>query len=566
MTTKQKKQQNDLLQIISLGGLGEVGRNTWVFAINDDWIVIDAGIGFPFNEFPGVEILLPDIDYLLKNQEKIKALVITHAHEDHIGGAIRLLTQLNIPRVLGSNLTISLLEKRMEEIDSKANIKFEKHLPRDVATIGAFKIEFIRTTHSVPDCFALAIDTPAGKILLTGDFKFDFTPLDGEHFDVNRIVELANEGIKLLISDSTNVERAGFSQSERTVGLNLVKLFQNINKRIFITTFSSHIHRIQQIIDAAIKVNRKVCILGHSMEVFTGIARDCGYLKYSDSSVVPIDEALKLPENEIVILTTGSQGEPTSTLAKMSRKEHKTLQVIPGDTIIFSTNPIPGNERSVSKLLDELCAQGANLVYGRNQTIHVSGHACQEELKLMVALAKPEYFLPAHGDYRMQVQHAEIGANMGIDPSKIFILSNGDMLEVDKKEVNIIKNEIPTPPVYCDNMSGGIIEFVALKDRMMLGQEGIILLLASFVNESEELVIDIIIKGVSFAENASEEKIIKEIQDTIKQTYDRMKKFGTADISNLRQICREATQKIIENKICCKPMIIKYIQETNKDK
>lgn len=562
MAKKEKKEQKkSTIKIIPLGGLGEVGKNCWIVENGSDWIVIDAGLGFPFNEYPGVELIFPSNEYLIENKDKIKALIITHSHEDHIGGATRILADIDIPIVYAPKLTIALLEKKYSESKVSPKAEFKAVSSREEVTVGDIKIEFIRTTHSVPDCFALLIKTSEGNILHTGDFKFDFTPVDGEKFDIPRMVEAGNEGIKLLISDSTNVERDGFSLSEKTVGPHLQRLFEKTNKRIFISTFSSHIHRIQQILNAAKKTGKKVCIHGYSLEVFSQVARETGYLEYEEGLVVSLDEILSLPSNQVVILTSGSQGEPNSGLAKMARNEHKTLQIIPGDVVIFSANPIPGNERAVSKLQDALCELGADLVYGRQEKIHVSGHASREELNLMFALTRPEYFLPAHGDYRMLVQHAELAASQGIDTEKIFILDNGDLLELADNKVIVEKNAVETPPVYFDSIAGGVVDYKVMRDRKAMGQEGLILLYL-MVDESDNDIkkIDIIFKGITLKPENEEESIIDEVKDNINKACERMKKFGTFDINSLKTVCRDITIKHSENKLFCKPLIIVMTQ------
>jgi ribonuclease J len=565
--TKMSKKQHiekPCFQIIPLGGLGEVGKNTWLFAAGDSWIIVDAGLGFPFNEFPGVELIFPSLDYLLENKEKIKAMIITHAHEDHIGGAVRILSQINIPQLFGSKLTVALLEAKIKDADIDITTTINRVTSQETISIPPFKISFLRTTHSVPDCYALLIDSPSGKIMFTSDFKFDFTPIDGEKFDIPGFVEAGNQGIKLLMSDSTNVERVGFSQSEISVGPNLLNAFQKAPKRIFISTFSSHIHRIQQILDAARQVKRNVCIIGYSLETFFKIARDTGYLKYPDDLMVPLDIARRTDDNKIVYICSGSQGEPSSTLVKMARQEHRYLSINPGDTIIFSANPIPGNERAVSKLQDELSAQGADLVYGREKKVHVSGHAAREELQLMLAITRPEHFLPVHGDYRMLVQHAELAAQMGIDPEKIYILENGDILESTDKGFKVLKKQIHALPVYYDSTSGGIVDEKILKDRMTIGQEGLILVFAFFDEVEMNLIsVEIMFKGVSFATGVNEKKLQDDIAEKIKESFSRMKKAGTADISNLRLLCNDLTLKLSEHSLCCKPQTLTIIQKMN---
>lgn len=555
---------NTAVKIIPLGGLGEVGKNTWILCIGDDWVIIDAGLGFSFGEFPGVELLFPSLDYILENKDKIKALIITHAHEDHIGGTVRLFSNIEVPIIHGPPLALTIIEKKLSELNVNSSAVFNKVQPRDKVTIGSFSVEFIRTTHSVPDCFALCFETKVGKILFTGDFKFDFTPVDNDHFDIPRLVELGNEGIKLLISDSTNVEREGFGVTESSVGPNLLRVFKEAPKRIFLGTFSSHIHRIQQAIDAAIATNRKVCLFGYSMELFAEMARNTGHLKYPDDVLLSINDILALPENETVIITSGSQGEDSSTFARMAKREHKTLQVIPGDTFVFSAHPIPGNERAVSKIMDQLSEQGAYLVYGRKEGIHASGHACQEELKLMLALTRPEHFMPAHGDYRMLVNHAEIAAKMGIDPAKIYILSNGDVLEISKDRGIVHKEVVDCPIVYYDSISGGIVDQQSLKERDLMGNEGLVLLFIVLNAKTEELIsLDVDFKGISLKDNHTQEKVKEVITSEIMSAYKRMKQFGTADEQNLKLISHTCAGKIAAKSFHCSPMVLVLAQQVD---
>lgn len=556
--------KDKVIKIIPIGGLGEVGRNCLLLCLENDWIIIDAGIGFPFNEYPGVEIILPNSSYLKENSDKIKALIISHAHEDHLGSAIQLLSELNIPNVIGSKLALSIIESRIKNSSIKINPKFSKVSPKDVFNVGGIKMEFIRSTHSVPDSFCIFISSCAGNIFFTGDFKFDFTPIDNEYFDIQRIVELSKEGIDLLISDSTNIERQGFSLSERTVGQNISNIFKKTKKRIFITTFSSHLHRIQQILDAALATKKKVCILGYSLELFFSVAKDTGYLKYPENLLLKLNDILKLPEDKIVIITSGSQGEIYSVLSRLSKNDYKSLSIIPGDTIIFSANPIPGNERAVSKLLDKLCLLGADLIYGRNENIHVSGHAAQEELKLMIALTRPKYFLPVHGDYRMLVQHAELAASMGIDPTNIYLIENGDILEFNKNCINVQKNQIVVNPVYMDTIGDGILDEKSINDRLTLSNDGIVIVFVTLNNEIACInAIDIIVKGVSYINNASENTFVNNVKTEIEKSFERIKKFGNADAANIKTISRDITSKLIEKSIGSKPLTMILTQDIN---
>ena len=421
------------LKIIPLGGLLEIGKNITVIEYEDDIIIVDCGLGFPEDDMLGVDLVIPDITYLEKNKDKIRGLVITHGHEDHIGGIPYLLKQINVP-IYATKLTAGLISNKLEEHNLLRSTRLKEVRPGQTITLGSMKVEFIRITHSIPDACALAIHTPVGTIVHTGDFKIDYTPIDGEIIDLGRLAALGNKGVLALMSDSTNAERKGYTMSESTVGDILDKLFVNCTKRIVVATFSSNVHRVQQIVNSAVKYKRKVAVCGRSMCNMIETARKFGYIKVPDNVFIDIDSIKSYPDDSLVIITTGSQGEPMSALTRMASGEHRKVQITPNDLIIISANPIPGNEKYISKVIDDLMSIGAEVIYNALQDIHVSGHACQEEQKLMLTLVKPKFFIPVHGEYRQLIAHAETAKLLGIPHENIFLTENGKVLELNENE------------------------------------------------------------------------------------------------------------------------------------
>ena len=421
------------LQVIPLGGLGEIGKNMTVIRVDDEILIIDSGLMFPDEDMLGVDLVIPDISYLVENKDKIKAIVLTHGHEDHIGALPYVLKQINVP-VYGTRLTLGILTGRLQEngVDS-GNLHAVSQ--GDIINAGCFSVGFIRVNHSIPDAVGLSIKTPVGMIVHTGDFKLDYTPIDSKMTDFRRFAELGNKGVLLLMADSTNAESEGHTASESTVGTAFDREFHNARGRIIVATFSSNVHRIQQVIDTAVHYKRKVAVLGRSMVNVVGISMELGYMHAPEGTIIDIDEIDNYRAEQIVICTTGSQGEPMSALTRMSASDHRKVTIVPGDTVIISANPIPGNEKLVVKTIDNLMKLGANVIYGRNKGIHVSGHASREELKLMHNLVRPRFFMPVHGEYHMLVQHAKLARDMGMPKENVFIGENGTVMEIGRAHV-----------------------------------------------------------------------------------------------------------------------------------
>ena len=437
--TEQFQFKKTKLKIIPLGGLLEIGKNITVFEYENDIVLVDCGLAFPEDDMLGIDLVIPDLTYLEKNKEKIRGLVVTHGHEDHIGAIPYLLKQFNVP-IYATKLTIGLIEHKLEEHKLLRSTKMKVVNPGQSINLGCMKIEFIRITHSIPDACSLAIHTPAGVIVHTGDFKIDYTPIDGEMADFGKLASLGNKGVLALMSDSTNAERRGYTMSESTVGEVLDKLFVNCTKRIVVATFASNVHRVQQIVNSAVKYGRKIAICGRSMLNVIETARKLGYIKVPDNAFIDIDMIKSYPDENLTIITTGSQGETMSALTRMASGEHKKVQITPNDLVIISANPIPGNENSVSKVIDDLMKIGAEVVYNGLEDIHVSGHACQEEQKLMISLVRPKYFIPVHGEYRQLIAHSQTAQKVGIDPENIFIMTNGRVLELNEYEAKLTRN------------------------------------------------------------------------------------------------------------------------------
>jgi ribonuclease J len=506
------------VQVISLGGLGEIGKNTWAIRCQDKIMIIDGGLGFPSEDMHGVDLVLPELTYLIENQDKIAGMVITHGHEDHIGGISNMLKSVNIPIMYGPPLALGLLEGKLKEAGllPKANMKRIK--PRETVQVGPFAVTFIRNNHSIPDSFSLIIQSPAGNIVHSGDFKFDHTPVDGELFDVAALAEAsADGGVTLLISDSTNAERGGYTPSEKAVFSRIEEAFVKANKRIIITTFASQVHRISQILEIAQKYGRKVAILGRSMLNIALISRQLGYMHFPDGLLIRADEVNKYPLNRVAILTTGSQGEPMSALTRIANGSHKQLSIIPGDTVVISATPIPGNERSVAGTINALFARGAEVVYGKEAGVHVSGHCSQEEQKIMLSLVNPKFFMPAHGEYRMLVRHGKLAEEVcGLPSENVFIMENGDVLEVSTDSA-AINGEVPAGIIMVDSSREHSVNKEVLQDRERLSQQGLVNIVLTVQNGKILAGPDITLKGLTFVEAAHSHEFIKEAKEQILQ-------------------------------------------------
>ncbi len=466
------------LKIIALGGLGEIGKNTMAIAYGDDMILVDAGLAFPSEEMLGVDLVLPDLTFLAKHQSMLRGLAITHGHEDHIGGIPYLLKDVSIPAIYGPALALGLLEKKLTENELLGRTKLLQVKPRQRVQMGCFDVEFIRCTHSIADSYSLIIRTPVGVVVHTGDFKFDFTPVDGEQYDIARLAAASEEGILLLMSDSTNTEREGFTPSERSVWSKINECFAGAKGRIIVTTFASNVNRMKQVIQAAIDHDRKVAVLGRSMLTFAGLSRELGYMSYPDNLLVPIDQVKSLPLDKVVILTTGSQGEPMSALTRIANDEHRLIKILPGDTVVISATPIPGNERSVANTINALSVRGAKVIYGREAGVHVSGHACREELKLMINLCKPKYFLPVHGEYRMLVGHSALAVECGVKSENTFVMDNGEVLEITPEKA-WKSGTVESGLVLIDFNRDFFIDEEIVAERQKLADDGMVALVVT---------------------------------------------------------------------------------------
>ncbi|MBD1940004.1 ribonuclease J [Microcoleus sp. FACHB-68] len=474
-----QNESSTALRIIPLGGLHEIGKNTCVFEYNDEMILLDAGLGFPSDSMHGVNIVLPDMTYVRENRHKIKGMIVTHGHEDHIGGIAFHLKQFDIPVIYGPRLAMALLEGKLEEAGVSNRTELRKVGPRDMVRIGtSFFVEFIRNTHSIADSFTVAIHTPVGILIHTGDFKVDHTPVDGEFFDFQRLAEYGEKGVLCLMSDSTNSETPGFTPSERSVYPNLDRVFSQVPGRLFVTTFASSVHRLQMILELAKKHNRIVSVVGRSMLNVIAHARNLGYIKCEDNLFEPLHAIRQLPDERVLILTTGSQGEPMSAMTRIAHGEHRQIKIRKGDTVVFSANPIPGNTIAVVNTIDKLMMQGAHVVYGRDKGIHVSGHGCQEDQKLMIALTRPKFFLPVHGEHRMLIQHSKTAQSMGIPAENMVIIDNGDVVALTETSMRIA-DKVPSGLELVDSSRTGVVKDNVLKERQQLAEDGVVTIAAA---------------------------------------------------------------------------------------
>ena len=548
------------IKIIPLGGLHEIGKNITVFEYEDEIIVVDCGLSFPEDDMLGIDLVIPDITYLIKNQEKIKGLVITHGHEDHIGGIPYLLKQINIP-IYATRLAAGLISNKLEE--HKLLRSTEMHIVNQGDTIKLgknFSVEFIRSSHSIPDSVMLAITTPAGTILHTGDFKVDYTPIDGQLMDFNRIAELGNKGILALMADSTNAERKGFTMSESSVGEVFDKLFLNCTKRIVVATFASNVHRIQQIVNSAVKYGRKIAVCGRSMINIITTSMELGYIKCPQDIFIDIDMINNYTDEQLVIITTGSQGEPMSALTRMAAGDHRKVKITPNDLIIISATPIPGNEKYVSKVIDDLMQLGAEVVYSALADIHVSGHACQEEQKLILALAKPKYFIPVHGEYRQLRAHSETAMSMGIEKDNILMLTNGRVLELNEKEAKF-NGTVPSGRVLVDGLGVGDVGNIVLRDRQHLAQDGLIIIVLTMDSQTGEVVAgpDVISRGFVYVRES--ENLMDDVKSVVRHEISLCEQRGVRDWSTIKSSVKENLRDYLFIKTKRNPMIIPIIME-----
>jgi ribonuclease J len=546
------------LFVIPLGGVEEIGLNMTVFEYNSDIIIVDAGLMFPEEDVLGVDFAIPDFSYLLNNREKVKAVIITHGHEDHTGALPFLLKEIAVP-VYGTPLTLGLVKEKLREHNLE-DAELIPVMPRDVITVGVFSVEFIRVTHSIVDGVGLGITTPVGLVVHTGDFKLDPTPVDGQLMDFHRFSEYGERGTLLLLSDSTNAEKGGFTFSEKEVRRAFENIFSKTNGRIIIATFASNIHRIQQAIDVAVKYGRKVILCGKSIVSNAQIALSLGYLRIPQDTWLKLEDLTKLPDHEVVIITTGSQGEPMSVLSRIATDEHKQIKIRDGDTVILSAKMIPGNERSIGKIINHLFRRGANVIYEKVSEVHVSGHASKEELKLMLNLIKPKYFMPVHGEYRHLVYHSMLAKKTDIPKENIFILKNGDILEINENEAR--KNgSVNSGRIFIDGKGMGDVEEMVLRDRLRLAHDGIVLILLAIEKPSGNIISgpEIISRGFVF-EDASQE-IISNVKELLENTIKGLEQDFISDSSLLKAKLRSTLKKYLRDKMDRRPMIMPIIIE-----
>jgi ribonuclease J len=564
ITTPSKK---PTLKIIPLGGLHEIGKNTCVFEYEDEIILLDAGLGFPTDGMHGVNIVLPDVAYLRENADKIKGMIVTHGHEDHIGGIAFHLKQFDIPVIYGPCLAMALLQGKLEEAGVSDRTELRSVRPRDIVRIGKnFLVEYIRNTHSMADSFSVAINTPIGVVIHTGDFKIDHTPVDGERFDLQRLAEYGEKGVHCLLSDSTNSEVPGFTPSEASVIPNLERVFTQASGRVLVTTFASSVHRLNIILGIAEKIGRSVAVVGRSMLNVIAHARNLGYVKCRDDLFVPLNAIRDLPDEKVLILTTGSQGEPLSALTRIANGAHRQIRIKEGDTVVFSANPIPGNTIAVVRTIDKLMMLGANVVYGRDKGIHVSGHGCQEDQKLMLALTRPQFFVPVHGEHRMLIKHSQTAQSMGVPPENMVIIDNGDVVELTEDSIRVAdKVQAGIEPV--DSSRSGFVRDDVLKERQQLAEDGVITVAAAIGLEGKLLTRpQVHLKGV--VSNADASSLQRLMTQAMEQTLnDRWSELARSFENGQKEIdwvgvkaeIEHSLQRLLRREIQSNPLLVLLI-------
>ena len=553
------KNEKAKVRIIPLGGINEIGKNITAIEYKNDIVVIDCGLKFPDEDMFGIDIVIPDINYLIKNKERVKGIFLTHGHEDHIGALPYILKQLNLP-IYGTTLTLGIVETKLKEHGLLTTTELIRVKPRDVIKLDSVSVEFIKTNHSIADAAAIAIHTPLGVVLHTGDFKVDFTPIDGEPMDFARFAELGKKGVLAMLSDSTNVEKAGYTMSEKVVGENFERIFNKAKGRIIVATFASNVHRIQQIIDASVKYERKVAVSGRSMENIVAVAVELGYLNIPEDTLVGIDQINKYNNDQVSIITTGSQGEPMSALARMANSEHRKVNIIEGDTVIISATPIPGNEKLVSKVINQLLQKGADVIYKALAEIHVSGHACKEELKLMQCLVKPKFFIPVHGEYRHLKQHGELAMTLGMPENHIIIPENGGIIEVTRNSIR--KNGIvPSGQIFVDGLGVGDVGNIVLRDRKHLSQDGILTVVVTLSRESNEVIAgpDIISRGFVYVRES--EGLMEDAKELVKNALIDCENRNITDWVTIKGRIRDELRSYLYEKTKRRPMILPIIME-----
>ena len=553
-----KKENNGKLRIIPLGGLEKIGMNITAFEYEDSIIVVDCGLAFPEEDMLGIDLVIPDVSYLKDNIEKVKGFVITHGHEDHIGALPYVLREMNLP-IYATKLTMGIIERKLTEHNLLRSTRRKVVRHGQSINLGQFRIEFIKTNHSIQDAAALAIYSPAGIVVHTGDFKVDYTPVFGDAIDLQRFAEIGKKGVLALMSDSTNAERKGFTQSERTVGVTFDHIFaEHQNTKLIIATFASNVDRVQQIINTACKYDRKVVVEGRSMVNIIQVAQELGYLNVPDKTLIEIDQMKNYPPEKTVLITTGSQGESMAALSRMAADIHKKVTIMPGDTVILSSNPIPGNEKSVSRVINELSAKGANVIF---QDVHVSGHACQEELKLIYSLVKPRYAIPVHGEFRHLKANAELAMSLGIPKDNVYILQSGDVLEVSSQEAKVV-DKVHTGSILVDGLGVGDVGNIVLRDRQHLAEDGILIVVLTLEKGSNQLLAgpDIVSRGFVYVRES--EGLMEEARHVLTDAVeDCLTHQRNADWSKIKLVIRDTMNEFIWKRTKRRPMILPIIMD-----
>ncbi|SHH06010.1 ribonuclease J [Thermosyntropha lipolytica DSM 11003] len=546
------------LHIIPLGGLGEIGKNMLAIRYQNTIVVIDAGLMFPEEELLGIDVVIPDISYLVENREKVKAIILTHGHEDHVGALPYVLKEINVP-VYGSRLTLGMIEGKLKEHQLN-DVKLHVVNPRDKVQIDDIILEFFRVSHSIPDSLGVALHTPLGIVLHTGDIKLDQTPVDGQVVDFRKLAELGEKGVLVMLGDSTNADKTGFTMSEKVVGNTFDELFGKCEGRIIVTTFASNVHRIQQVISTAAKYGRKVSVIGRSMVNNVEIAQRLGYMDIPEGIMIEMEDIDKYPPQEIVIVTTGSQGEPMSALTRMATADHRWVGIRPGDTVIISATPIPGNEKLVAKTVDLLFRQGAEVIYEREMGVHVSGHAAQEELKILLNLIRPRYFIPVHGEYRHLMKHAKLAESLGIPRHRIFVAENGSIIEVGRKKA-CIAGKVPAGRILVDGLGVGDVGNIVLRDRKQLSQDGIMIVVVTINRDQGQVVAgpDIVTRGFVYVRES--EELIEDAKARVKEALDFCEKRNITEWAVIKAQIRDKLSKHLFDKTGRRPMILPIIME-----
>lgn len=556
-----KKNNNDKLMIFALGGVGEIGKNMYVVQYGSDIVVVDAGLKFPEEDMLGIDIVIPDISYLTENRDKVRGIVLTHGHEDHIGGLPYVLKNLNVP-VYGTRLTLGLVENKLKEANLLGETKrILINEDSEIQLGNTLRATFFRTNHSIPDSVGVCIETPEGNVVHTGDFKFDHTPVNGQFANLHRMAEIGRQGVLALMSDSTNAEKPGFTPSEKNVGIVLEDIFRKADQRVVVATFASNVHRIQQVVNAAESTGRKITVIGRSMVNVVSIASELGYLHVPDGMLIEPEEMNRMAANRVVVLCTGSQGEPMSALTRMARSSHRKVDILPGDTVIIAATPVPGNEKYVGRTIDELFRLGANVIYsGSNSGVHVSGHGSQEELKLMLNLMQPKYFLPIHGEFRMQRRHALLAESVGVDPANIFITEIGEVVEIQGGAARKA-GKVTAGNVLIDGLGVGDVGNIVLRDRKLLSQDGILVVVVTLSKQNGAIVSgpDIISRGFVYVRES--EGLLDEANRIVSSTLQRLMSEKVNEWASLKTSVKDSLGRFLYEQTRRRPMILPIIME-----